>query len=491
MSSYFRPLAFTGWICALLVVSGALLWPALLNGQPAYFFDTPGYYNGGAAAVGSLAKKLGIDVADAPTGGAIASQVTSSSGVVATRAIAYSVFAYASSWPNARFYLTVAIQSLVASGILLLWWKRVLPSIGWRGGTLAGLAVAAVTSAPWFTSFVMPDIFAGLALLGYLILVHPSTTPLGLGARIFVVFTIALAFTVHASHIPTLVVVAGFAVAHRIWTHRRQLGATDAIEIGWLSAPILVGFALVLGSSTLGFSEVSLAPKRLPLVLTRSIEDGPGRWYLEKACPTKRYVICDMFPVMPRRQVDLLWGPGGLRARATPEQMDAIRREEPEIVAAAARAYPLQQMSRAAKAFARQIFAVGLDDLSFSMETSLREGGKMTIEEGGPDRAPIRPIVNFLIFASALAATLYLAVLMIRAPSSAVNRLVALILIGLLTNAGVTSILSAVAQRYQSRVIWIVPVVALGLYLARREAERRSSDGLAATVRTTPHQVPS
>lgn len=466
---------FGCWACALLIVSVAMLWPALLNGHAAIHFDTLPYYKAGDAAVAVVSEKLGLSAVPVAevmaTGGASPATIPakSAANVISTRALAYGLFVYLASWPATKFYIAIAVQSLVTTAILFLWWKRVTPSISPRAAMLCGLAVAAATSAPWFASFVLPDMFAGLALLCYALLLQPSDAPLGLGAKLFAVLTITFAFAAHASHIPVLALVAAVAIGQLVWECRGRLGRSDLADVAWLSTPIVVGMAVVLGTSLVGFSEASLAPKRLPLVLTRSIEDGPGRWYLEKTCPTKKYVICEMFPVLPKRQVDMIWGPNGLNTRATPEQMDAIRQEEPEIVAAAARAYPVQQALRSGRAFARQVFAIGLADVKFGKQV-IQEDGKVRMASDA-ERAPIRPFVSLLIYATALVATLYLAWQAVRAPRSSVARLVALIFVGLLANAAVTGILSAVAQRYQSRVVWVLPVVALGLYMRRQSVE--------------------
>jgi hypothetical protein len=100
---------------------------------------------------------------------------------------------------------------------------------------------------------------------------------------------------------------------------------------------------------------VSLAPNRVPVLLARSIEDGPGRWYLEEECAhVDRYAICELFDEIPRSVFEMLWAEDGIRT-ATDEQMARIRAEETEIVLAAARRYPLQQAhGRAATRAARR-----------------------------------------------------------------------------------------------------------------------------------------
>lgn len=46
----------------------------------------------------------------------------------------------------------------------------------------------------------------------------------------------------------------------------------------WLAAPIVLGMLATVATGLVGFGTASVAPKRFPLTLARSIEDGPARW---------------------------------------------------------------------------------------------------------------------------------------------------------------------------------------------------------------------
>lgn len=462
--SQFRGL---GWAVAYLMVAAALLWPAAINGRPAYFFDTAGYHSNGQAVVAALEAKLhpSAPVANAAT----ATQPSSRpGGVVAIRAVAYAVVSYVADWPAGRMVAVIIAQALLTSAVLLIWWRRSAPGLGWGAALTAGLATAAFTSASWFTSLVMPDVFAGLALLAFLTLVLPAERPLGLPAKLFLCGLIGFAFAAHVSHVPLIVGLSAVAIGQLVWAAVRARKAPKLAALIWLSAPVAVGVAAVLASSVVGFSEVSLAPKRMPLVLARSIADGPARWYLQEHCATEKYVICEMFPVIPSRLEDVLFGPRGLSARATPEQMDAIRREEPIILARAARAYPLYQINKAAVAFGRQLLRFDLNDTRFIRQVVRGPDGEISLEPA-KERATVHEIANLATYAGIAAALIYL-IFIARRLRPGEGAVLLLLLAGLLGNAAVTGILSGVAHRYQARIIWVVPVVALGFWMARRAA---------------------
>ncbi len=469
--SQFRGL---GWAVAYLSVACALLWPAAINGRPAYFYDSAGYHANGqavAAAIGTKLQPFGLSAAASPQGATPAEAGAQSGSVVAIRAVAYAVFAYLGDWPGGRMVAAIIVQALLVSAVLMIWWRRVAPDVGWRTAAAAGLLTAAVTSASWFTSFVMPDIFAGLGLLAFLILAFPSETPpserpLGLRAKIFLCVLTGFAFAAHVSHVPLIVGLSGFAIGQATWTALRHRTLPKLAVILLLVAPVGIGVAAVLATSVVGFSQVSLAPKRMPLVLARSIADGPARWYLQEHCATEKYVICELFPVIPTTIEDVLFGPNGLRARATPEQMEAIRNEEPIIVARAARAYPFRQAAKAAVAFGRQLLRFDLTDTTFTRQVIRTADGGISLAPA-VERRPVRAVANLVTYAGIAAALIYLA-LIARRLRPGEGAVLLLLAAGLLGNAAVTGVLSGVAHRYQGRIIWVVPVVAIGFWLARR-----------------------
>ena len=202
-------------------------------------------------------------------------------------------------------------------------------------------ALALFTSAGWSAAYAVPDIFAGIAVAAAAMLAvyfEAMTNRL----RCAFVILIALCITVHGSHLPIVIItlIAGSIVSFRpkrLWWRRAAIFAS----------PVVAGVAAMLVTSYAAFGELSLAPKRYPIQLARSVADGPGAWYLHDQCATEHYAICEVFgPNPPRNVGEFLWGEHGVRNRATPEQMDRIRAEESTIVRRAALAYPGTQITR-------------------------------------------------------------------------------------------------------------------------------------------------
>ncbi len=468
MLKAWRRTGVPGWTLAFLVVAAAMLWPAVFYGRPSYYYDSEGYFANGRGAFFAVKAKLQHLLPHRQAAGARHGPSKSGKDVVATRSVPYSVFAFLTSWPNGTMVVTVIIQAMVLSSVILIWWRRVSAGLSWTTAMLAGLVLAA-SSAPWFASFVMPDIFAGAGLLALLIMALPSAEPLGWLTRAYLVLVVAFAFAAHASNMPLLLAVSGLVLLHLSYQAYREGRLPDWREMAWFAAPVALGVAVTVATSLVGFSEVSLAPKRLPLVLARSIADGPARWYLERHCKDEKWTICQVMPVLPKNHADFLFGRNGLHSIATPAQMDAIRKEEGEIVRRAVREYPLQQAAVAARSYVRQVFAWGLWDNEFRRTLEAKPGGA-TLLRDVPFSNRALTIGDALSTAMLLVAVVYLIVLgprMRRAEAGVVFLAVA----GLLVNAAVTGVLSSVANRYQGRLIWVVPALALGFWLARRRTD--------------------
>jgi hypothetical protein len=444
-------------LATVLALALVLLWPAAFHGQPAFFFDTPGYVATGEAAFRHVERLLlPPDPAAAP-----AEALRETPGdVVATRAAAYSLFAAATAGPARTMWPTIVVQALLVALVVAIAWAGLAPESTRRDRLIAIGAVGLATSAPWFVSYVMPDVWAGVLLLGVALLAAGLVT--ALWPRLLLVAAAAFGIGVHASHVLLGAGLLAAAIAVAVLGGWRQSRG----PLLWAGGAVLLGIAATMLLSLVGLREASLAPKRLPYALARSIEDGPGRWYLEASCATERYTICRFFTRFPDRHTEVLFGPTGIRSRATPAEMEAMRREEVLILERVAQAYPLETAARAAGNFGRQLVAIELGDLQFDQRLVPDPKLRLALADV-PNSRDLRAPFDWLIAAGVLAAFAH--VFAVRRTLGVREwQLLGVLAAGLLANAAITGVLSAVADRYQSRVIWVLPVVALGLWLARR-----------------------
>ena len=459
-------------IALFLLTTLLLSWPLLINGSPFYTGDSASYLRGGSFGFDTGLLMLDhwwdalVGAGPTTSGGGdpktiVAAAVAESGGV---RSVIYSVTTYVFRWPG---------QSLIALGIfqasavaLAIGFMRsnLAPQAGFRASLVAVVAIALLTTAPWYAAYAMPDIFAGVAIAGTATLTL-FFDRIGTAGRISLVLLIAYCITVHGTHLPLVLValLVGTMGSFLVQQPRRSDAAT---RTAWFISPVVLAVAALAGTSYLAFGEASLAPKRYPIQLARSVADGPGAWHLRDHCATERYAICEIYgPIPPRRSGQFLWSEEGVRYRATPEQMERIRAEESLIVRRAAMEYPVEQLRLSATNIARQLTMFGPDDLEFGQRLVGRGDPTLTqISARRPGLTAVGEIVVYLSFA--------LSILLLFAIRRQLRPLegaaVAIVVIGLLANAAICGILSGVTDRYQARVVWLLPAVAIFILLRIR-----------------------
>ncbi|MGL4543238.1 MAG: hypothetical protein ACRCUI_12080, partial [Polymorphobacter sp.] len=330
---------------------------------------------------------------------------------------------------------------------------------------VAAFLVATATSAPWFVTYAMPDVLAGVAILALAIL---SFAPIAASrlSMAAVAAIVVFAVAAHPSHILIVGLLVVVALSEMGYQHWRGNTRWSWARSGWIMLPFIIGVVSVVALSLISFGAASVAPKRLPFALARSIDDGPGKWYLEATCPTRRWAACPYFYATGNGGMDMIMKDGGLLKAATPTDMEAIRAEEMIIVRAAIAAYPWVQIKAVAKSSVKQFFRFGLKDNSFEFIIVKPPNGDYRIVRATEPHA-IRPAIDIMIFGGIGLAVAYL-LSIARSLGTVEAGTLRLVLAGLVANAAVMGGISAVTDRYQGRVIWVLPVMALGFWLARR-----------------------
>lgn len=466
-----RPVRLDGRFLLFSLLAALLLsWPLLAFGRPAYIQDSAAYYKGGRAAVSFAMAKIDQPEQTATDSRSAQSPHTDAareaSGV---RSITYSVVAYLLSAPRGTMVLLALAQALAAGAITIA-------ALGAFGGltarrTTAALILLSGASTVAVTSFlVVPDIFAGL-LIASMILLTAAPSRLSTGVRLMCAAVAAFAMTAHPSHIP---LAGGMTMLGLGWVAigRYFNSPPPRWTWAWVIAPLLVGGLTILALNRVAFGETSLTSKQYPFLLARSVNDGPGRWYLEKNCPELRYTICTLYPNgLPKGgALEFLWGKDGIVERATPAQMDRVRAEEREIVVAAAREYAGYEARKLSFNIARQL--VTFQPYPFEHRMVLDETGTPQLAPVPHANQALLRIIGLLTAIAAALGTAWLGWTFFREHS--LRPVIALVFLGILGNAATCAILSAVSHRYQARVVWLIPLFALALYgsLAARKPDR-------------------
>lgn len=446
-----RKLSLTSLILALL-----LCWPVLVFGRPAYYEDTVSYYKGGKTALSVISGTAGTPpaIVGGPAAGAAMAAVAQTKGA---RSISYSVLTALLAGPGAALVPLVILQAL-----LLAFCASVLLRASGADRSRYGLAGAAflVSPAAWFASFASPDVFAGILVLVIAILG-------AYGARLTGPVTLALgsigafAITAHSSHV---VLALGMLVLALLASGRMRSSMFASRRMFWLTVgPAGFGLAVIVIGGVIGFGEVSLAPKRYPLTLARSL-DGAARPYLHDTCQVRRYMICQLYGDRLPSGGEFLWGADGIARRATPAQMDRLRSEEWEIVTRAALRYPWLEAAQAAQSTLRQLLAFRLSTIRYDQRLSTTDGASLLPDPRTP--SALTAVLDILTYGSTILALAWLGAVFRRLLPEQ-RRLVAFVITGVVLNAAICAYFSAVADRYQARVIWVVPLLAAVLWHQR------------------------
>ena len=250
---------------------------------------------------------------------------------------------------------------------------------------------------------------------------------------------------------------------------RRLTVAAVAVAV----LPVLVALGGNAAVNRVAFHEpgVGVATKRLPVLLARSLADGPARWHLEENCDTEGYAICEVFAGNYSSNLGvILWSDEGLGG-ASPAQMDRIRAEEATILRRAFMEHPAEQIWSFAGNAVSQTWTFGMDDFSWARLKWLPDGNVDTAMPD-PDRSRAGLDATGLAhLAGLIAATGLILVYAARDRLGAGAREREMLLVavaGLAINAAIFGGLSVPVDRYQGRVVWIIPVLAALFWLERR-----------------------
>jgi hypothetical protein len=435
-----------------VVLLGALLmaWPALYSRYPLLYPDSTTYLADGRVVARAL----------------FLHQLSEYYGM---RSLIYSLGILPWHW-NVTPWPVVAFQSLLTAYVLWLVVRSILPRHAETRYLILVALLSLFTGLSWYSSLIMPDILGPVLYLCVYLLVFARDTL----TRADHVAVVLIAWWGVASHATHLMLASGLClllalllVLRRRWMQARWKA------VGEVAIIVLLAAAAQLALNDYLYGEPSLNGDRPPFLMARVIADGPGRWYLEQHCPEVKFAICDHVHNLSGDPDNFLWGADGIWQNADDDHAQRLRQEEMPFVLATLRAYPRQQLAKSAIAFWKQLIAFGLYDLDAS-EVILDD-----IDRVLPGQRPrylrsrqaqntlplefFTSVQNWAVVISLVVMGAFIPRLWrLRSP-----RIVALSLVivsTVIANALVTGPLSMVEDRFQSRIIWLLPFLA-GLFM--------------------------
>lgn len=425
---------------ALTVPAAAamLLWPALWNGYPIVFADTGTYLSQ------AIHHYAGWD-----------------------RPVFYSVImlplhATITLWP------VVVAQALLTAWVLWLVCRTLSVS---PLSFLAGMAgLASCTWLPWIISEIMPDLFTPLLIL---VLAMLALVPDRLSRReqgvLAVLATVFIASQQSSVPLACMLVLA--------------LAAWKAGRVRWplLVLPPALAVLALCTVNLAAHGRFTIAPFGNVFLLARVIDDGPGLAALRRDCPAQRWRLCPFLTAFPLSSDDFLWTPDSPLNQAGGAKQ--VSQDAGAIIAAALLADPLgearaalgntlQQLGRfdsgdGLTAWPAQVSPWIQHDFppreQSAYASALQQAGRLSVP-------PILGQIHWLVALAGVLVCLSLLPLTLRRRSSCSGFLL-VVLLALPLGAAITGALSAPHDRYQARIMWLPPFIAVVSFRSLRASQ--------------------
>jgi hypothetical protein len=474
-----------GQVAVLACLLSCCLWPAVYNGGPFLDSDTPAYVRYADVAVAKFTDHL-------PEWWSQPESTNQSSSTISAhhegakapfdqakapflgRSIYYGMLlklgdAYGMMWPS------IALQAAVLLLALALTFLNTT-GLSWSAFSVLVILLACTTPVAFFASRLMPDMFAGIAILATAnLIVYAEQMD-----RVCLLAWIGLlgaALLFHSTHVlVALVILFGFLL-YRVFLR----GSASWTGLGAVFFCIVLAFAGDAAFSIATMKAFGVAPIRPPFLTARVVADGPGEAYLKSSCPDSGFAACRFIDRLPTTAGNFLWSSdaanGGVFTPADPATRRALSNEQFRFVLAVLRYDPLGEATAMARNTLKQIgmvsmfeFNLNRDDRNeFRQELPPRYLKAAEQTRSWDDSMPVALMSTVVLIVLLMAASYVVWIILLPRYRSIddrnLERLAVIVIIGILLNAFVCGAMSDPYDRYQSRVVWLVPLVAALVYL--------------------------
>jgi hypothetical protein len=365
---------------------------------------------------------------------------------------------------NVTLWPIVALNALLTAYVIWLTVRSILPKNTVLRYLALVLPLSIFTGSSWSVAWIMPDILGPALYLSIFILVFAPKS-LSRAERMIVVL---IAWWSVASHITHLLLAAGICVFLASLSLLRPRVRHYLRAVGGVAMIVVTAAAVYISLHWYLYGKPSLEGKGPPFLLARVIADGPGRWYLQEHCGDLHLEVCTHVHNLPDNVGDFLWGDDGIWLSSSAEQRDRMQAEETAVVVGALREYPREEFIVSANHFWEQLHTFGLSDYDPNPWILQMAGTVMPVTRlRYVQTRQAQETLHEEFFASVQYWTVLASLVVIgtglvfvRHWSGRVTGLTTIIVMAVIANAAVTGILSNVEDRYQARVIWLVPLLA-------------------------------
>jgi len=328
--------------------------------------------------------------------------------------------------------------------------------------SLVTISLALLTTASWTVSFVMPDVFTPTMVLCVTILLI-FWDELGVGLRSALLVTIFGTVVMHLTNLPIalgLLTVGSSLSRRELWVEKARYLAI----LGMLG----LGVTAMLAVGVIGFKQWSLMPQSPPFLLARSIEDGPGRLYLRAHCPQIGLEMCGYLDRLDLSAHDFIWdNEFGVYSVVSADQAARLRAESNRVYLAAALEHPWMQIGAIIQRTFEQLVLFTLQEYTIPSSADYNPSEMVLRPWHLPESRKIL-FPHWQIFLSIPYYFVVIAALVYCLHSwlggllnGFQKRLFVLTLAAVLIEALIGGAFSEPSPRYEARVIWLLPALAL------------------------------
>ena len=259
---------------------------------------------------------------------------------------------------------------------------------------------------------------------------------------------------------------------------------------------LLVGCEVVGIAATLAFNLVTTRltgerPLLLPHITAHLVEMGPGMKYIRARCPDAGFAVCQFAPHLPVGWVDFLSSTDprkGVFEVADPATQRRLSDEQTKFAGAVILFDPVGVIVGTTRDVARQTVLFDLDTLQLSAKARQNFHDsfpppvfdRIAASRVGQSGVTLDTIswINLGVVILSAGGLLYFAFVRRRPGSQGAvhldaNTFAVLIVVGVLINAVVCGALASPEPRFQSRVVWLIPLAFAALAGARKTTTRR------------------
>ncbi|MDQ3191568.1 MAG: hypothetical protein M3Q58_08240 [Bacteroidota bacterium] len=438
----------------IFIIIGAIILgvPALYNGYPLVYSDTGTY-------IGS-----GFD-----------------SYVPPDRPIIYGLFVRHSSLA-ASLWLVILSQSLLVSYILYQVFKNFTQNIDpLKAFIITTTFLSFFTGISWYTSQVMPDILTSLSILSFALLLFSNKLSI-LNKTIISIIFVFTSITHNSNLLIITIIFLIFTLGFK-WVIK-QYNQVNTIQIKnlWLCLSLLLFSWLLLPTVHLMYGGgFSLSKSSHVFLMGRMVENGILSAFLNENCNDNKYKLCEYKDALPNSAMNFIWGypdsplyktDGWENNKAeyqdilnkiytTPKYLSWFISESIE-----ATLKQLVQHEAGSGLVAYREGSTPLTRINMHFKDEVKEYLESLQNQSRLDFDNLNEQQKVLIAFSLLIILIFLITPKIISQTSPITiSLIFFILTAIVANAAVTGSLANVYNRLQSRVIWLLPLLAIILLL--------------------------